>query len=433
MRSETFEEFAIPAFAGTTPEATGAKPRRLLVVTLFAVLLAACSGKEDGPAQKVEASKEQIARGLAVAQAGDCAACHTAEGGAPFAGGVPLATPFGTIHGTNITPDPDTGIGRWSADEFHRALTEGKARDGRHLYPAMPYTSYGGIAREDSDALYAYLMTRTPVRQANRANDLGFPYNLRFGLAFWNWMYLGREAKPASSGNSAQWQRGRYLVDVLGHCGECHTPRGGMGQLDHERPLAGAALGRIAAPDITPQGLAARGWSSDALIGFLRTGIAEPGSAYGEMFPVIHLSTQHMPDADLAAMTSYLLGEPAAAAQPVRAVAADPAALEPGRGHYLALCAGCHGREGEGKPHVAVAMAGNSTLRNVDARNLIVSVLDGLPAQDFPGIERMQDMPGFSDQLDDGSVAQLANYVRATWGGQPADVDAAAVKALRVQ
>lgn len=406
--------------------------RKLLAVVALAAALVACSGTDEGPVQKVDAGKEQIARGLALAQAGDCTACHTVEGGAPFAGGFALETPFGRIHGTNITPDPDTGIGRWSADDFHRALTEGRARDGRRLYPAMPYTSYRGITREDSDALYAYLMTRTPVHQQNKANGLGFPYNLRFGLALWNWRYLGGEAKPASTGASPAWQRGRYLVDVLGHCGECHTPRGGMGQLDSERPLAGAALGRIAAPDITPQGLAARGWSPAALVEFLRTGIAAPGSAYGEMFPVIHFSTQYLSQADLAAMAIYLLGEPPLPAQPLPAVAADRAALEPGRQSYLNLCAGCHGRDGEGKPHVAVAMAGNSTLRDADARNLIVSVLDGLPAQDFPGIERMQEMPAFARDLDDAALAQLVNYLRATWGGQPANVDAAAVKALRV-
>lgn len=404
--------------------------RRFFLVAL-SLALAACSGKDDGPAQKVDASPERIAQGLKIAQAGDCTACHTAQGGAPFAGGVPLETPFGTIHGTNITPDADNGIGRWSADDFYRALTQGKARDGRHLYPAMPYTAYRGITREDSDALYAYLMTRPPAHRQNPANDLSFPYNLRFGVAFWNWLYLGGDAKSASSGSSPAWQRGRYLVDVLGHCGECHTPRGRLGQLETDRPLAGYALARLAAPDITPQGLAARGWSTDALIAFLRSGIAAPGSAYGEMFPVIHFSTQYIADADLAAMTVYLLGEPPVEAHPAQAVAGDPAALEPGRRTYQDLCAGCHGREGEGKPHVAVAMAGNSTLRNVDARNLIVSVLDGVPAQDFPGLERMQDMPGFAGQLDDAATAQLVNYLRATWGGQKADVDAAAVKALR--
>lgn len=407
--------------------------RKRFVIAALVVLLAACSGKDDGPVQKVDAGKEQIARGLAVAQAADCIACHTAEGGVPFAGGFALETPFGRIHGTNITPDPDTGIGRWTRDDFYRALTDGRARDGRRLYPAMPYTSYRGIAREDSDALYAYLMTRAPVRQENQSNGLGFPYNLRFALALWNWRYLGGETKPASAGSSPTWQRGRYLVDVLGHCGECHTPRGGMGQLDNARPLAGAALGRIAAPDITPQGLAARGWSTPALVEFLHTGIAAPGSAYGEMFPVIHHSTQYISETDLGAMATYLLGEPPIAAQPVKAVAIDHASLEPGRQTYLNLCAGCHGRDGEGKPQVAVAMAGNSTVRDVDPRNLIVSVLDGLPAQDFPGLARMQDMPGFARDLDDAAVARLVNYLRATWGGQSVNIDAGTVKALRAQ
>ena len=404
---------------------------RACTIAVAVLVLAACSGSDEGPAQAVSATPEQLVQGAYIAAAADCAACHTAEGGAPFAGGVVLETPFGTIHGTNITPDADTGIGRWSADDFFRALIAGRARDGRHLYPAMPYTSYRRIERADADALYGYLMTRPAVRQVNLPNDLDFPYNLRFALRGWNALYLDDALPSASRGQSESWQRGRYLVDVLGHCGECHTPRGSLGQMDDEHPLAGAALARIAAPDITSEGLVARGWTQELLVDFLHDGIAANAAADGEMFPVIHLGTQHLDTADVVAMSGYLLGDAPPAAVALPAITADTMELQAGRQTYANLCAGCHGRDGEGKPHVAIAMIGNSTLRDADPHNLIVNVLDGLPTQDFPGLERRQDMPGFARELDDGEVAGLANYLRATWGGQPADVDAQVVRGLR--
>jgi mono/diheme cytochrome c family protein len=235
----------------------------------------------------------------------------------------------------------------------------------------------------------------------------------------------------ASKGQTADWNRGRYLVSALGHCAECHTPRGQFGQLDQAQPLGGGSLGRVVAPDITPHGLAARGWTAVDLQTFFASGIAPQGSAFNEMYPVVHLSSQYLSDDDLRAMSTYLLGDQPPAPQPLRSVSADAAQLAAGRNVYLAVCAGCHGRDGEGKPHVAVPMHGNSTVRQHDPHNLIVAMLDGIGSQDFPGLERMQEMPGFAGQLSDAELAQLASYLRATWGGQPADVTADAVKALR--
>ncbi len=386
-----------------------------------------------GPAVQVRADPAQIERGRYLATAGDCAACHTAAGGAPFAGGVPLASPFGTIHGTNITPDAETGIGRYTAEQFHHAIARGEARDGHQLYPAMPYVSYQGLSREDSDALYAYLMTRPAVKQANRDNGVGFPFNIRTGIHAWNLLFAGAQARPASQGQSPAWQRGRYLVETLGHCGECHSPRGWLGQVDRDRPLTGnASLGRFAAPALTPAGLAARGWDGPSLQAYLRRGVAPQAVASDEMLKVVDLSTRHLREDDIAAIAAYLLGDappaPAALAPPPAEAAADSS---PARQHYLALCAGCHGRDGAGVPHVAPALAGNSSLRDADAHNLIVAILDGLPEHDLPGLERMQDMPGFAGQLDDAQVAALAQWLRARHGGQSAPVDAAQVKRLR--
>lgn len=404
----------------------------LLIVLIAAIVIAVLWWREnrsyDGPVQQVIASSEQIARGRYLTQAADCAACHTAAGGAPLAGGYPLDTPFGTIFGSNLTPSADHGIGRWNKDDFFLALTQGVAPGGRHLYPAMPYTSYKGITREDADAIYAYLMSRPAVDVAIPANDMPFPFNQRMALIGWNLLFRNSDPMPVSSqGNSAEWQRGRYLSDVLGHCGECHTPRGMLGQMELSKPMQGGDLGRFIAPDITPQALAQRGWTPEDLSRFLSTGLAPQGSAFSEMHMVVDLSTRHLTPEDHQALVTYLMGD-----KPPQPVAAKIGqGSDAGRITYLDQCSACHERDGAGKPHVAVAMRDNATLRQPDGKNLIVSILDGLPAQQFPGNESMQSMPGFADRLDDAQIAELVNYLRVTWGGLPADITAEQVKALR--
>ncbi|CAI1558379.1 c-type cytochrome [Serratia fonticola] len=404
----------------------------LLIVLIAAIVIAVLWWREnrsyDGPVQQVTSSSEQIARGRYLTQAADCAACHTAAGGAPLAGGYPLDTPFGTIYGSNLTPSADQGIGRWTKDDFFLALTQGVAPGGRHLYPAMPYTSYKGISREDADAIYAYLMSRPAVDVAIPANDMPFPFNQRMALIGWNLLFRNSDPLPASSqGSSAEWQRGRYLSDVLGHCGECHTPRGMLGQMEVNKPMQGGDLGRFIAPDITPQALAQRGWTPEDLSRFLSTGLAPQGSAFSEMHMVVDLSTRHLTPEDHRALVTYLMGD-----KPPQPVAAKIGqGSDAGRITYLDQCSACHERDGAGIPHVAVAMRDNATLRQPDGKNLIVSVLDGLPAQQFPGNESMQSMPGFADRLDDAQIAELVNYLRVTWGGLPADITAEQVKALR--
>ena len=387
------------------------------------------AGKRGGPVQIPNASPDVIARGKYLAEAADCAACHTAPGGAPFAGGLAMQSGFGTIYATNITPDPDDGIGRWSADDFWRALHDGVKRDGSQLYPAMPYTSYRGITRNDADAIYAYVMQLRPMKVANRRTELNFPFNIRVGMLGWNVLFLTDTIPVASTGDSDAWQRGRYLVNVLGHCGECHTPRGVVGQMELSRPLSGFALGRVAAPDITPAGLASRGWDSAELSAFLGRGIASRGSAFSDMHPVIMLSLQHLTADDLAAVTTFLLGDHARA--PAALAIADSVPNSAGRITYVALCAGCHGLDGNGVPNTIVAMCGNTTLRLAEPRNLIVTTLEGVEAENFPHSQSMQAMPSFADKLNDEQAATLVNYLREAWGGQPGDVTQAAVAALR--
>lgn len=382
------------------------------------------------PVQHVRATSVQIARGRYLAAAADCAACHTAPGGAPFAGGAALHTPFGVIHGTNITPDPRHGIGRYTAEEFFEAVTRGRARDGHRLYPAMPYASYAAMTREDSDAIRAFLMQQPAVAQANIDNDFVFPANVRQGLLFWQTLFGERAIPAVSRGQSPAWQRGRYLVDVLGHCGECHTPRGFSGQQSLERSLGGnALLGRYAAPDLRPEALAARGWDAGSLREYLATGASTHAVASDEMLTVVRLSTSRLSAADVSTMATYLLGEDPPAPLPLVMPQAPDA--NGARADYFALCAGCHGRDGEGVPNVAVRLHGNTSLRDADAHNLLVALLDGLPEHDFPGTARMQPMPDFAEDLDDVRMAALATWLRQRHGGQTPPVDAAQVRHLR--
>lgn len=367
--------------------------------------------------------KTLAVRGAYVAVAADCYACHTAKGGAPWAGGLPFTTPFGTIYATNISPDKEHGIGNWTRAEFHRAVRDGVGKGDTHLYPAMPYASYRLMTAEDVDAVYAYLMSRAPMKVANKPNALNFPFNIRRVLTFWNLVNLPADMPPLDTARSEIWNRGRYVVDALGHCGECHTPRNIMQGMKANEYLKGAVLEGIVAPDISKDGLARMGFDPVLLPAFMKSGISAQGAMTNQMFEVVHFSTQYMTDDDLAALSAYLFDldklpdKPASPTQP-KPVAVAPELATAARGNYLALCSGCHGIEGQGIPHVVVPLSTNASLRLASARNLIHTVLNGIPAQHFPGLERMQPMPGFKDQLDDRQVADLANWLRAQWGGE---------------
>lgn len=381
------------------------------------------------------ADEAQVKRGEYLARAADCMACHTAEGGAPFAGGLPIHSPFGTIYGTNITSDKQYGIGSYTPDEFFAAVTEGKRKDGANLYPAMPYTSYHLIKREDSDAILAYLMTIAPINRPAPETKLSFPFNVRLGLTGWNMLYGKSVQLQPGEGKSPAWQRGQYMVEVLGHCGECHTPRNPIGALQQDKRFTGGLLMGYLAPSLLAQDLAERGWTQPDLTTFLKHGISAQGSMFNEMYPVVHHSTQHLQDADLSAMATYLLGD-----QPPKARLVEPVPLaqlndsaKRGRQQYLNVCAGCHGVEGEGKPHIAVAMQGNTVLRQSDSRNLVKAILDGIAEQQFTGFERMQPMPGFADKLDDQQVTDMVNYLRQAWGGLPGDLSLQQLAELKTE
>ena len=388
------------------------------------------TGAVDGP----EGNDAQLlARGKYLAQAGDCMACHTAKDGPLYAGGVPIETPFGTIYGTNITPDKQHGIGEWTSADFYRALHDGLAPE-HPLYPAMPYTTYRGMSREDSDALYAYLRTVPPIAVPDKPTEVPFPFNMRFLMRGWNLLFLKDELPDVSQGESQQWLRGRYLTNSLGHCTECHTPRGVFGQLKLGSTFEGGVLGALNSPDITPEGLARRGWTPEHLQRFLALGLSPLGSAYGDMYEAFHFSTRHLSQEDNQAMVAYLAGDqpqpPQALPEPPQEQGEAQAGLTTGRSVYLAVCAGCHAVNGEGKPGATVALKGNTTVRNADAHNLVHVILHGLEARSFPEGDR-QSMPGFADELTDEQIARLTNHLRTRWGGQKGDVQPGDVGALR--
>lgn len=404
----------------------------------LAVLLGAFRRDTVAPGLEAQLGAAEMAalapRGRELALAGDCLGCHSLPQGPIGAGGVPIATPFGTIYSANITPDLAHGIGGMSRREFHRAIRDGIGRGGRNLYPAMPYVFTQITTPEDIDALYAYVMSLPAVASETPDNTGVFRFPVRSGLNFWALLNFPERAAPQDPARSEAWARGGYLVEGLGHCGGCHTPMNPMMGYDFDRALQGAVIDGMDAPPLTAAGLAARGFDVASLTGFLATGIAPQGTAFGGMHTVTHFSTSAMERADVEAIATYLLTGPDGAIPPP---AAPPAplpeaagALAGGRITYIGACAGCHGMEGEGIPNVAPAMRGNSALALAEPRNLLTVIVNGVPTQAFTGNQRMYAMPPFAHVLEDAEIAELAAWLRAEWGGRAAAVTPAEVAAI---
>lgn len=363
-----------------------------------------------------------IARGEKVAHAADCGACHSDPGGgSKLAGGMPMVTPMGTIYGTNISASKVHGIGTWTADDLYRALAYGMAPGRRNLYPAMPYMSYHQITRADSDALFAWLMAQPAVEKPNRASVMMFPFNIRPAIALWN--ALERPSpQPFDMTDAARqpFARGRYLVDVLGHCGECHTPRNLTYALQEDKYLQGNVIEGAYAPDLTVEALASRGWTKDDLVRFFSRGLSPQGVMTFRMFPVLEHSTAHLGGEDLEAIAAYLTQD---RPMPGPRVQLPIGAPNPAGGQiYLGLCAGCHGVSGEGQPHSSVPLNVNTTAMYEDPITLVRVIHEGVEEHNLARGERMQTMPAFADHLDAQQMADLVNYLRQRWGGRSGDV-----------
>jgi fructose 5-dehydrogenase cytochrome subunit len=392
-----------------------------------------------------QAASDRVARGQYLSKAGDCAACHTAPDGKSMAGGLPIDSPFGKIYSSNITPSKTAGIGDYSEEQFARAVRDGVRADGTHLYPAMPYPSYAGITDDDMKALYAYFMQGVePVDAAAASTQLKFPFNQRWLMSGWNLLFAGGKPGAPVQGQSEAWNRGRYLVETLGHCDSCHT--------------SGGQVGPWQAPNITSDPVSGiGGWSRDELVRYLRTGsVAGKGQAAGGMAEAIEKSLQYLSDDDLSAIATYLKASP-----PVRnpkdtrpafdyrgKVEGYEAALrannpgigfgEPGPGYpalntgaqlYSGNCASCHQTRGEGTADAAFpSLTHNSVLGRDNADNLVMVILGGLHI-DTQGDDRQ--MPGFADELNDEQVAKLTNFVMQQYGNADVQVTAEHVATLR--
>jgi len=377
------------------------------------------------------ADNAPVSPGRYQAVLGDCEGCHTAPGGKPFAGGTVLQTPFGKIVSPNITPDHDTGIGGWSESDFRRAVKEGQSPGGKRLYPAMPYPAYAMIPDADITALWTYIKTVARVRHAVESNQLPFPFNIRTGMAVWNWLNFKPAAFASGAGKSADWNRGAYLVTGPGHCGACHTPKTLLGA-DRAAALTGASLQGWFAPEITsaqPRGVG--GWRATEIVTYLKTGWNSRGVATGPMAEVVEHSTSQMTDADLSAIAVYLKDVPAAQAAPATALAASDPAMVAGAKLFQNNCVGCHGADGRGEHLMFPPLAGNATLLQSSAESAVRVVLAGAQAVSTKAAPTAPSMPSFAWKFSDAEVASIVTYVRNSWGNAAAPVTSESVGKIR--
>ncbi len=375
----------------------------------------------NAPSQAQATTAAQVERGAYLARVGNCAGCHTVRGGAAYAGGRGIETPFGTVYAGNLTPDTSTGIGAWTSADLWRALHHGRSRDGRLLYPAFPYPNYTQITREDSDALYAYLRSLPAVQQASPEHALRFPYNTQLALAVWRVLFFAPGQALPDPARSAEWNRGAYLVNGLGHCAACHTPRNLLGAGRRGLALGGARLpgqGWYAPALDRPDEAGVAQWPLEDVIALLRTGVAPQGAVSGPMADVVFRSTQHLTDADARAMAVYLQSLPQRRPAPLPVASPAASALQRGGKVYEQHCAQCHGNQGQGKPDAFPPLAGNRAVLQADTTNLLRVVLQGgyLPAT--AGHPRPHGMPPFRHVLGDEDVAAVLSFVRNAWGNR---------------
>ena len=423
---------------------------RVLSGLVCAAMLAAVAHAAPSPSALVE-------QGRYLAVAGDCVSCHTRPNGLPFAGGLPLTTPFGIIYTANITPDSATGIGNWSLQQFARAMREGIAADGTHLYPAFPYTAYTKLSDADISALYAYVRSLQPVSYRPPDNQMRFPFGMRSLLAGWNWLHLTAKRFAPEPSHTAEWNRGAYLTQGLGHCGACHTPRNALGGERDSWALTGGTYldeikdevvdGQIvpmdeptvrpwSAANLTSSSSGLGAWTREDIVAYLKTGHSSRASAFGPMGQVIANSTSHLSDADVHAMAVYLNSLPAASHSDV--VTSSDARRKMGEVVYTTRCADCHLPSGLGMPRkpngdaskVVPPLAGNAALQAPNPATLINVILYGAHAPAING-GTWPKMSGFelSVGLDDAQIAALCTYLRSSWGNRAGPVDTAAVAA----
>ena len=365
---------------------------------------------------------EQADRGAYLARVGNCMTCHTDRGGAAYAGGRAIETPFGTVYSSNLTPDVQTGIGGWSSDQFWRALHNGRSRDGRLLYPAFPYPNYTMVRRDDSDAIFAFLRSQAAVRQPNKLHGLRWPFNTQAALAVWRALYFTPGPYAPDPARSAQWNRGAYLVNGLGHCSACHTRRNALGASADMLDLSGGLIPmqNWYAPALNSSAEAGVSeWPVEHVVRMLQTGIAPRGGVLGPMAEVVLSSTQYWSEPDLRAMAVFLQALPQTARPPPKdAGAAMPSVAERGASIYEHQCSQCHGDQGQGVSGAYPALAGNRAVLMHEPANLVQIVLNGGFAPATAGNPRPFGMPPYVLILSDADVAAVLTHLRTSWGNR---------------
>jgi mono/diheme cytochrome c family protein len=373
----------------------------------------------------------QVEKGRYLTIVGDCAACHTLPGSDhELAGGRPIETPFGTLLAPNITPDPQTGIGAWTDDEFVNALTKGTGRHGTRLYPAMPYTYYTRLTRDDALAIRAYLNTVPAVRNAVKTDQLPFPFNMRWTLAGWDELFFHPQTFTPDPHKSAQWNRGAYLAEGLAHCGLCHTPKNFLGADKNGERLQGYNLQGWFAPNITNDTRRGLGsWSVDDIADYLKTGHNNVTTTTGLMSETLNLSTSHMNDDDLKAIAVYLKDQPGQNSE--AAAAPDQSVMNKGAQIYADECSGCHKADGSGIPALFPTLKGSPAVQQTDPTSLLRVVLRGAEAAGTDKAPTAGSMPQFGWILTDDQVAAVLTYIRNTWGNSAPPVGAGDVHKAR--
>ncbi|MBC7469872.1 MAG: cytochrome c [Ramlibacter sp.] len=366
------------------------------------------------------ASAQQVARGAYLARIGNCAGCHTARGGAHYAGGRGIETPFGVVYSSNLTGDAATGLGGWSADQFWRALHNGRSRDGRLLYPAFPYPNYTKVSRADADALFDFLRSQPAMRQPNKAHGLSWPFNSQAALAVWRALYFRTGTFVANARQSADWNRGAYLVDGLAHCSACHSHRNALGASANMLDLSGGLIPmqNWYAPALTsPAEAGVAHWPVEHVVQLLQTGVSPGGSVLGPMAQVVLNSTQYWSADDLRATAAFLQALPQTA-PPARqqTVTVNGGVAQRGAKLYEQHCVQCHGDQGQGVAGAYPALAGNRAVLMQQTANLVQIVLNGGFAPATAGNPRPFGMPPYVLLLSDADVAAVLTHIRNAWG-----------------
>ncbi len=385
---------------------------------------------------------DPLARGKYLTEAADCMACHTTPGGKPFAGGRAFETQFGTLYSPNITPDRETGIGSWSDADFLKAMHEGVAKGGVRLYPAFPYAAYTYLTDEDVLAIKAYLFSQPPVKNNPPVNALNFPFNQRWLMTFWAAMYDPNTRFQPFTDHSPEWNRGAYLAEALGHCGDCHTPRTPLQSLDNRRKFAGGESEGWKAYNLSSDKASGIGtWSQEDLVNYLSTGHSmDRGSAFGPMAEAVHLSFAKMTPSDIKAIAEYVRSVPPVSSPDLPAPKATPAPPDPsqgvamdqnakGREFFAGACAGCHGWTGANSLVTHSTLVGTRAVNDPTATNVALAVIRG--AGPLPASGDIAVMPAFGSAYSDSDIAAVSNYVTARFGAKGSEITAEDVHKLR--